>query len=160
MAVMSVSTTIRNRRGSTMSASAPAGNVNRNIGRLLATCTIDTARGAALRFVINHAEAVSDIAMPVKANVLATHITAKAGWPNAPKRERRLSVESTAATEVELTIFPFVLVATTPPKYDVSRTSFSSLGARGLVFVCDVGLQTANSKSPGSSNPSRASDRF
>src|SRR5271163_2818848 len=103
MTVMSVSTTIRNRRGSTMSASAPAGNVNRNIGRLLATCTIDTARGAALRFVINHAEAVSDIAMPVKANVLATHIAAKAGWPNAPKRERRLSVESTAATEVELT---------------------------------------------------------
>ena len=62
-----------------MSASAPAGNVNRNIGRLLATCTIDTARGAALRFVINHAEAVSDIAMPVRANVLAAQITAKAG---------------------------------------------------------------------------------
>ena len=57
-------------------------------------------------------------------------------------------------------MFPFVLVATTPIKNDVSRTSFSSLGARGLVFVRDVGLQTANSKSPGSSNPSRASDRF
>ena len=35
--VMMVSIASRNRRGSKMSASAPAGSVNRNIGRLAAT---------------------------------------------------------------------------------------------------------------------------
>jgi uridylate kinase len=50
--------------------------VNINIGRLLATCTNATALGSALRFVIIQPEAVSDIAMPVRAKVLANQITA------------------------------------------------------------------------------------
>ena len=67
-----------------MSASAPAGMVNRNIDRLLAACTIVTARGSALRLVISHAEAVSEIATPVSEQVVAIHITVKAMCENAP----------------------------------------------------------------------------
>src|SRR5579862_3126641 len=58
-----VSTTSRKRRALKISASAPASSVNRNIGRLVATWTMDTAAGSALRLVISHAEAVSAIAM-------------------------------------------------------------------------------------------------
>src|SRR5271169_5379528 len=76
-AVMKLSRTMRNRRASTMSASALAGSVNRNIGRLLATCTIETAIGSALRLVISQPEAVSDIAMPLRDNVVAIQITVK-----------------------------------------------------------------------------------
>jgi hypothetical protein len=39
-----------------------------------------------LRLVISQPEAVSDIAMPVSATVLAIHIAAKAGWLKAPHR--------------------------------------------------------------------------
>ena len=57
-------------------------------------------------------------------------------------------------------MFPFVLVATAPTQKRRLENVVQRLSAQGLVFVRDVGLQTANSKSPGSSNPSRASDRF
>src|SRR6516164_566201 len=50
------STTIRRRRGSTTSVSAPAGRVRRNIGRVVATCTAETILGLGLRLVISHAE--------------------------------------------------------------------------------------------------------
>jgi hypothetical protein len=58
--------------------------VNRNIGRLLAACTIVTARGSALKFVISQAEAVSEIATPVREQVVAAHMTANGTWENAP----------------------------------------------------------------------------
>ena len=72
-----VSRRIRNRRASTMSAKAPAGTVQRNIGKLLATWTSDTALGSGFRVVINQAEEVSEIARPVSETVVATHITTK-----------------------------------------------------------------------------------
>ena len=49
---VAISTTIRKRRLSTMSASAPAGSANRNIPKLVATCTSDTINGCVVRFVI------------------------------------------------------------------------------------------------------------
>ena len=58
--------------------------VNRNIDRLLAACTIVTARGSALRVIISQAEAVSELATPVSEHVVATHITVKAMCENAP----------------------------------------------------------------------------
>jgi hypothetical protein len=67
-----------------MSASAPAGTVHRNIGRLLATCTSDTALGSGSSEVINHAEDVSETARPVRDRVVATHITANGVCENAP----------------------------------------------------------------------------
>ena len=112
-----------------MSASAPAGSVNRNIGRLLATCTIETARGSALRFVISHAEAVSDIAMPVRANVLAIQITAKGAWPNAPQRERGFGPLGSGNRIGAHDKFPSRSRRDDPTKKQ-STTSFSSLGAR------------------------------
>jgi len=60
---------IRRRRASMMSASAPAGSVKRNIGKLPATCTRETMNGSALRLVISQPEAVSFIAMPIRAIV-------------------------------------------------------------------------------------------
>ena len=61
---------IRNRRGATISASAPAGTVHRNIGRVLATCTSETALGSGFRLVISQAEAVSEMASPVSEQVV------------------------------------------------------------------------------------------
>jgi hypothetical protein len=46
------------------SAKAPEGRVNRNNGRLTATCTRDTVIGLASRLVINQPDAVSNIAVP------------------------------------------------------------------------------------------------
>ena len=48
-AVVTVSTTIRNLRLSKISASAPAGIANRQIGRLLAACTSATINGSGSR---------------------------------------------------------------------------------------------------------------
>ena len=76
-----------------MSASAPAGRVHRNIGRLLATCTSETALGSGFRLVISQAEAVSEMANPVSEQVVATHITANGMWANAPQREYGRSIE-------------------------------------------------------------------
>jgi len=84
---MRLSRPIRNRRGSTRSAIAPASSVNKNIGKLLATCTSETARGSAFKFVINHADAVSEIATPVSEHVVAAHITENGKWEKAPYRE-------------------------------------------------------------------------
>src|SRR5271154_3587238 len=76
-AAITSETTMRNRRASTTSARTPAGSVNRNIDRLLATCTAETDCGSAFSLVINHPEAVSYMAMPINAPVLASQITAK-----------------------------------------------------------------------------------
>src|SRR3984957_18681792 len=86
-AVTKVSSMIRNLRGATMSAITPAGTVHRNIGRVLATCTSETALGSGFRLVISQAEAVSEIASPVNEQVVATHITANGVWEKAPRRE-------------------------------------------------------------------------
>src|ERR1700677_387501 len=74
------------RRGSTMSVSAPAGNVNRNNGRLVATWTSETTLGSALRFAMNQPDAVSKNAMPTFEITLADQMIVKAEWPKAPQR--------------------------------------------------------------------------
>src|ERR1700729_149697 len=85
--MMAISAPISIRLESMTSASAPAGSVNRNKGRLTATCTSDTVIGLALRLVINQPEAVSNIAVPTFETVLAVHITVNARWLNGPHRE-------------------------------------------------------------------------
>ena len=72
-------TTMMSRRGSTMSAIAPAGSMIRTIGAVVATCSSETANGARSNLVINQPDVVSYIAMPISAMVLAAHMTAKAG---------------------------------------------------------------------------------
>ena len=74
------------RRGSTMSAIAPAGRVKRNIGRLVAACTSETSSGLRSSVVISQPDAVSYIAMPISAVVLASQTMAKAGCAKAPSQ--------------------------------------------------------------------------
>jgi hypothetical protein len=79
MAVITVSAARRNFRRSTVSASAPAGNANRNIGSDVATCTIDTMNGSGLRLVMSHPEAALYIQLPTLETTVAVQRTAKAG---------------------------------------------------------------------------------
>ena len=72
------------RRGSTMSAMAPAGSVNRKIGSVVAVRTSETPNGSRLKVVISQPDAVSYIAMPIIAQVLAVQTIANAGWAKAP----------------------------------------------------------------------------
>ena len=72
------------RRGSTTSAMAPAGRVNRKIGSVVAVCSSETSNGLRLNVVINQPDAVSYIAMPIRAQVLAVQTIANVGWANAP----------------------------------------------------------------------------
>ena len=74
------------RRGSTMSARAPAGSVNRNIGRFVAACTSDTLNGLMSSVVISQPDAVSYIAIPIREIVLAAQTTTKPGWAKAPSQ--------------------------------------------------------------------------
>ena len=83
--------TIRSRRGSATSASAPAGTVKRNIGAMVATWTADTINGFGLRLVISQLVAVSNIAMPTLEIALAIRITVNAVLLNTPQREATLS---------------------------------------------------------------------
>ena len=69
------------------SASAPDGRVNRNSGRLTATCTKDTIIGLASRLVISQPDAVSNMAVPTFDRTLAVHMTVNAIEPKAPQRE-------------------------------------------------------------------------
>src|SRR5580658_6629355 len=75
------------RRGSTISAIAPAGTVNRNIGSVTAAWTSDTSNGSTLSVVISQPDAVSYIAMPMSAEVLAVQTIANAGWAKAPSQD-------------------------------------------------------------------------
>jgi hypothetical protein len=81
------------------SASAPAGKVNKNNGRLTATWTMETTIGSALRLVINQPEPVSNIAVPTLETIVAVQITVKATWLNAPQREGADSADATAPFE-------------------------------------------------------------
>ena len=73
--------------GSMTSASAPAGKVNRNNGRLTATWTSDTASGLALRLVISQPDAVSNIAVPTFENDARRPDHGESHMPNAPHCE-------------------------------------------------------------------------
>src|SRR5208283_4738731 len=67
---------IKRRRRSTMSASAPAGIANRNMGRLLATCTRETMNGSGLRLVMSQPDATLYIQPPMFETTVAVQITA------------------------------------------------------------------------------------
>src|SRR5271157_5111725 len=86
IATTAVCAPIRRRRGSTMSASAPAGSVSRNIGSVVAICTADTITGSGLRLVISQLVAVSNMAMPTFETELAIRMTVNARLPNTPQR--------------------------------------------------------------------------
>ena len=80
-----VCVTIRSRRGSTTSVSAPAGRVRRKSGRVVATWTAETSLGLGLRLVIIQAEPVSNIAKPTLDSEVATKMTIKAGLLRRPE---------------------------------------------------------------------------
>src|ERR1700691_6182650 len=86
IATASVYVTIRSRRGSTTSVSAPAGKVRRKSGRVVATWTAETSLGLGLRLVIIQAEPVSNIANPTLDSEVATRMTMKAGLWSKPQR--------------------------------------------------------------------------
>ena len=75
---MATSTIMSNRRESMTSANAPAGKVNKNSGRLIATWTKDTVIGSALRPVVSQPDAVSNIAVPTFDTTLAVPMTVNA----------------------------------------------------------------------------------
>ena len=77
-----VSTTNRRRRRSRMSARAPAGSPKRNIGNIVATCTMATVRGSASSVVINHPAAALCIHPPMLETTVTVHTTAKAACLN------------------------------------------------------------------------------
>src|ERR1700722_2664706 len=84
--VTAASATIRRRRGSTTSVSAPAGEVRRKNGRVVTTWTAETSLGLGLRLVISQAEPVSYIANPTLENEVAIRMTMNAGLPSRPER--------------------------------------------------------------------------
>src|ERR1700686_1209728 len=65
-----------------MSMSAPAGIANRNIGRLLATCTMETVSGLGSRFVMSQPEATLYIQPPMFETTVAVQITVNVRWRN------------------------------------------------------------------------------
>jgi hypothetical protein len=85
--VMIISTTTKNRRRSTISASAPAGKANRNIGKLVATCTMETMMGSGLRLAINQPEAALYIHDPMLEARVAIQTTVNVLWRNALQGE-------------------------------------------------------------------------
>ena len=74
----SVSTTIRYLRLSKISASAPAGMANKQIGKELAACTSATINGSGLRPVMSQPEAALYIQPPTLETTVAVHITVNA----------------------------------------------------------------------------------
>jgi hypothetical protein len=75
--VIKISKTMIKRRLSMMSASAPAGTANRNIGRAFAAWTSDTVKGVASRPVINQLEEALYIQPPMFETTVAIHSMVK-----------------------------------------------------------------------------------
>ena len=59
-----------------MSVIAPATSANRNIGKLVATCTSETSSGSSVSSVISHAAAALYIQAPVFETTVAVQTTA------------------------------------------------------------------------------------
>src|SRR5208337_4375226 len=78
---------IKRRRRSTMSASAPAGIANKNIGRLFATCTMETMNGSGSRLVMSQPLATLYIQPPMFDTTVAIQITVNALWRNGAHAE-------------------------------------------------------------------------
>ena len=83
--MMNSSPATRNLRRSTISLSAPAGIASRNIGRLVATCTMATMKGLESRLVMSHPEAAEDIHPPMFETTVAIQMTVKVLWRNGPQ---------------------------------------------------------------------------
>jgi hypothetical protein len=71
----------------TMSVSAPAGIANKNIGRLLATCTMETMNGSGSRLVMSQAEATLYIQPPMLETTVAIQINVNTRWRNGAHAE-------------------------------------------------------------------------
>jgi hypothetical protein len=69
------------------SASAPAGTAPRNIGRVDATCTIETMKGAGLRLVISQPDAALEIQPPMLEITVAIQRTVNARCRKGLHRE-------------------------------------------------------------------------
>jgi len=78
IAVVTSSVAINRRRLSTTSASAPASSAGRNIGKVVATWTIDTISGSGARLVMSHPDAALYIQLPMFETTVAAQITANA----------------------------------------------------------------------------------
>src|SRR5262245_21987852 len=85
-----------NLRLSTMSASAPAGMANRNMGKVVATWTSDTTSGCGSRLVISQPEAALYIQVPILATTVAVHSTVNGGCRNGLQGEVAGAVDSFA----------------------------------------------------------------
>src|SRR5271154_3053219 len=70
-----------------MSVSAPAGIANKNIGRLLATCTMETMKGSGSRLVMSQADATLYIQPPMLETTVAIQINANTRWRNGAHAE-------------------------------------------------------------------------
>src|SRR5580692_7095873 len=70
-----------------MSTSAPAGIANRNIGRLFATCTIETMNGLGSRLVMSQPEATLYIQPPMFEITVAAQTTANTLWRNGAQAD-------------------------------------------------------------------------
>ena len=77
IATAAICTTIRRRRRSTMSAIAPAGRLNRNMGKVVAAWTSATSNGSGRRLVISHAAAAFCIQLPTLETTVAAQSTEK-----------------------------------------------------------------------------------
>src|SRR5665213_2991769 len=95
--VVRISTTIKNLRLSKISASAPAGIANRQIGRLLTADTSATMNGSGSRLVMSQPDAALYIQPPTLDTSVAVQITAKAGWRNGAKDDARAATVSAGA---------------------------------------------------------------
>src|SRR5579863_6274840 len=82
MATAAICITIRRRRRSTMSANAPAGRLNRNIGKVDAAWTRATVNGSGLRLVISQPAAAFCIQLPILDRTVADQSTVKVVYWN------------------------------------------------------------------------------
>ena len=81
-ATAAICTVIRSRRRSMMSASAPAGRLNMNMGRVVAAWTRATSNGSGRRVVISHPAAAFCIQLPMLETTVAAQSIAKIPWRN------------------------------------------------------------------------------
>ena len=109
---------------SKMSASAPAGNANRNTGSVVAVCTNATTKGSGLRLVISQPDAALYIQPPTLETRVAVQITAKTGWRNAAANDPDLRVE--VAPLVSLIAYPYRFSA-----YTSARNPAGNLASAG-----------------------------
>src|SRR5262245_9653417 len=97
MTVIATSLTMRSFRRSTISASAPAGSANRNIGKVVATWTSETISGSGLMLVISQPDAALYIQLPTFATTVAVHSTVKLACLNGLQAEPTLGFTGAAA---------------------------------------------------------------